>query len=235
MRGGHKTSRIGRFVQFARRHGFGGAAIYFLNTTWFDLRTGLDTARSVGLESLGLGTGLVGDGVEYLPSWTVTVRRALRAVKETLGSSALEHPFFDVGAGKGKVCIVWAQEVAKLSISRPLIFAVEISKSLCGIASNNVSRAGLSREVSIVERDAVDLRVDQAQPVILWLYNPFGESTLTALLENIRGRVLAIVYCNPVAHDTVVAGGYAVKYQEKRWHPNLSFTLYVPLLEPSRH
>lgn len=226
---------FGRYIQFAQRYGIAGSVRYFLNTSWFDWRTGLDTAHSVAVADLNPESATRGDEVEYLPSWTVTVKKAFAVLRDVLGAPALAHTFVDVGAGKGKVCVVWARELRNAGLSGVIVRGVDISAKLCQIARDNVARAGLSQQVHIDEHDAARLRFDGDERVVLWLYNPFGEVTLGKLLGNIRGQVEAIIYCNPVGHDTVVAGGYAVKYQEKRWHPNLSFTLYVPLPEPSRH
>jgi Methyltransferase domain len=219
---------IGRYVQFGKRYGFPQAVRYFLNTSWFDWRTGLDTAHSVALADLDLGGAGRGDEVEYLPSWTVTVKRAFRAVRKFLGTGALAHAFVDVGAGKGKVCVVWARELRRAGLSEARVLGVDISEKLCHVADVNIAHAGLSAMAAIRQQDAADLRLDDVDRVILWLYNPFGESTVSKLLNNLQGRVEAIVYCNPVAHSVIVAAGYDVKHEEKSWHPNLSFTLYVP-------
>lgn len=219
---------LGRYIQFAQRYGIAGSVRYFLNTSWFDWRAGLDTAHSVAVADLIPGGAPRGDEVEYLPSWTVTVKKAFAVLRDVLGVPALAHTFVDVGAGKGKVCVVWARELRHAGLSGVTVRGVDISAKLCQIARENVARAGLSQQVGIDEHDAATLRFDGDERVVLWLFNPFGEVTLGKLLENIRGQVEAIIYCNPVAHDTVVAGGYEVMHQEERWHPNLSFTLYVP-------
>ena len=219
---------IGRYVQFGKRYGFSQAVRYFLNTTWFDWRTGLDTAHSVAKADLELGRAGRGDEVEYLPSWTVTVKRAFRVVGKFLGTGALAQTFVDVGAGKGKVCVVWARELRRAGLSEARVLGVDISEKLCHIADENIAHAGLSARVAIRQHDAADLRLDDIDRVILWLYNPFGESTVLKLLKNLQGRVAAILYCNPVAHSVIVAAGYEVKYEERSWHPNLSFTLYIP-------
>lgn len=224
---------LGRYIQFAQRYGIVRSARYFLNTSWFDWRTSLDTAHSVAIADLNLPSDIRGDEVEYLPSWTVTVKRAFRALRKSLGAPALAHTFIDVGAGKGKVCIVWAGELKRAGLLGVGVRGVDISERLCAIARHNVSRAGLSEQVTINHQDAVGLELGRDERVILWLYNPFGETTLGEVLRNIRGHVEAIIYCNPVAHETVIAEGYEAKYEEKRWHPNLSFTLYVRRGRPS--
>lgn len=219
---------LGRYIQFAQRYGTAQSVRYFLNTSWFDWRTGLDTAQSVAVANLNPVVASLGDEVEYLPSWTVTVRNAFAVLRDVLGAPALAHTFIDVGAGKGKVCVLWAGELRRVGLPEVKVRGVDISAKLCQIARDNVARAGLDRQVVIDEQDALGLRLNDDKRVILWLYNPFGKATLGKLLENMRDQVEAIVYCNPLAHETVLAAGYEVKYEEKRWHPNLSFTLYVP-------
>lgn len=219
---------LGRYIQFAQRYGIAQSVRYFLNTSWFDWRTGLDTAHSVAVANLNPGGASRGDEVEYLPSWTVTIENAFAVLRDGLGTPALAHTFIDVGAGKGKVCVLWARKLRRVGLPEVRVRGVDISAKLCQIARDNVARAGLDRQVFIDEQDAASLKFDDSGRVILWLYNPFGEATLAKLLENTRGQVEAIVYCNPLAHETVLAAGYKVKYEEKQWHPNLSFTLYVP-------
>lgn len=219
---------LGRYIQFAQSYGIVRSVRYFLNTSWFDWRTGLDTAHSVAVANLNPGGASRGDSVEYLPSWTVTVKKAFAVLRDVLGAPVLAQNFIDVGAGKGKVCILWAGELRRAGLPEVKVRGVDISAKLCQIARNNVGRAGLGRQVVIDQQDALGLKLNDDDRVILWLYNPFGEDTMRKLLENTRGQVEVIVYCNPVAHETVMAGGYELKYEEKRWHPNLSFTLYVP-------
>lgn len=223
---------LGRYLQFAQRYGIRRSVKYFFNTTWFDWRTGLDTAHSVPVADLRSSGTNRGDEVEYLPSWTGTVRKAFAVMHDLLGPHALNHTLIDVGAGKGKVCILWATELARAGLEGVKVRGVDISAKLCQIARRNVARAGLSRQVFIDESDALSLELAHNERVILWLYNPFGEATLARLLENSRGQVEAIVYCNPLAHKTVVAAGYEVKYEEKKWHPNLNFILYTPRDRP---
>lgn len=225
---GFTLKGLGRYIQFAKRYGIVRSVRYFRNTSWFDWLTGLDTAHSVAVADLNPGGAGRGDEVEYLPSWTVTVKRAFAVLRDVLGIHVLAQTFIDVGAGKGKVCVLWARELRRTGLPEVRVRGIDISAKLCQIARENVVRARLDHQVVIDEIDAVTLKFSDDERVILWLYNPFGQATLEKLLENIRGQVEAIVYCNPLAHETVLAGGYEVKYEEKRWHPNLSFTLYVP-------
>lgn len=200
-----------------------------MNTTFFDLSTGLDTARSMSSKLAGVNPHHVTDAVDYLPSWTRTIRKAFRVVRRELGTQALESTFVDVGSGKGKVCIVWAHELRRARIKSADMLAVEISEVLCRVAKENIERAGLGQQVQIITEDAGQISLADKEKVLLWLYNPFGSDTLSKLLKAMDGRVVGIVYGNPLAHETVVQNGYELIHRDLGWHSNLNFNIYAPI------
>lgn len=107
-----------------------------------------------------------------------------------------DDTFVDLGCGKGRV--LWF--VATRRKLRKAI-GVEIEPELAQIARENMKKAGLRTPVTIIEGDAS--QVDLSECTVYFLYNPFGERTLRAVLENIRRslrarpRSIQIIHVNP--------------------------------------
>jgi SAM-dependent methyltransferase len=107
--------------------------------------------------------------------------------------------FVDVGCGKGKALLLALQAGFRR------LLGVELSADLAEIANRNLARVvaarGITAEHRVVAEDATRFEFPP-EPAVLFLYHPFGERVLDAVLDNLEGSlrehprriVLAYVY-----------------------------------------
>jgi SAM-dependent methyltransferase len=135
------------------------------------LDRGLDTSGSVGLPEHERN-----DRVRYVPSGWHVLPRALRYV----GVSDRDT-FVDFGCGKGRV----VHQAARRPFGR--VIGVEVSPMLAETARNALaarSHHHRCRNVEIVVSDVRQFRVPDDM-TIGYLFQPFGDETLAALLRGI--------------------------------------------------
>lgn len=107
-----------------------------------------------------------------------------------LPKEALQATFIDLGCGKGRALIL-AKEAGFTKIK-----GVEFSSKLASVAKQNVSK-----DVQVLCGDAGNYKFTD-EPVVLFLYNPFGPEVLLRVLENLQGaRQVWVMYINPVHAD----------------------------------
>lgn len=112
-------------------------------------------------------------------------------IRETLNSIPLEPNVFvftDMGSGKGRALLVASEfPVAK-------IVGVEISRELSAIAEQNVMRyRSISQPCTTFSlhcADATDYTFE-AEPLVLFLSNPFGRETIRRVLANLEASLIA--------------------------------------------
>lgn len=114
----------------------------------------------------------------------------------------------DYGCGKGR-CVCFA---AQYPFDK--IYGIEISEHLASIAAANVEhlRRKRARRIEIVNMGATEF--DCAEGTLFYFFNPFGRMTFSAVVDRIRGSLIAndrkirLVYYNPVHRDLL---------EEKSW------------------
>lgn len=117
--------------------------------------------------------------------------------------------FLDVGCGKG---IVFTY-VKNLPFRK--LAGIESSKRLASIAERNMSR--LNIPAAIINADAADFSGYDDFSYI-YMFNPFGEKTMNAMADEIRGslvrcpRTIVIAYSHP-QYDSV----WTSMASEKHW------------------
>jgi SAM-dependent methyltransferase len=112
--------------------------------------------------------------------------------------------FVDLGCGKGRaICCAATYDLAE-------VVGVEYREDLCGLARLNVRQLRNRRApVSIISGRAEDF--DFTRGTIFYLFNPFGPTTMSELLDklrsglNVHDREIRIAYLNPV-HEELLAG-----------------------------
>jgi predicted RNA methylase len=164
----------------------------------FDDRFGTDTAAVVypwDLPSVGgKYTSSEIHTYEAVPAWL------LREILEFLPLQPHRFAFVDMGAGKGRALLVASEwPFAK-------IVGVEISAELNEIAEDNIKRYRPATQqcgaFSLHCMDATDYTFEP-EPVVVFLFNPFGHDTLSRILANLQASLLAsphqgfVVYVNP--------------------------------------
>jgi predicted RNA methylase len=157
-----------------------------------DGRLNIHTARPLGRDpSFELSTSF-DDALEY----QVVDYRLLRRYMEPVRVES-DDVLIDIGCGMGRVLCVFARTRLRKCVG------IEISEELASIAKRN-ARSLRGRRASIEVRVGDAAEADYSVGTIFWIYNPFGERTMHAVLSRLgqslstSPRRIQIVYVNPV-------------------------------------
>lgn len=160
----------------------------------YDWEHSADTTRSnVGMSTQFL-TGLMARPYFATEPWLFEqIMQALAlSVQQSAASQSLAHAtlqdftFIDLGSGKGRVLLMASEYPFKK------IIGVEFMPELHHAAQENI--AGYSsarqqcRQIEAVCMDARDFQFPP-EPLVVYLFNPFSESTFVAVLENLRRSI----------------------------------------------
>ena len=161
----------------------------------YDLRYGLDTCANSELAELTIGSENKVRGYGYQPTRVLLLRKFFHSIRPLLPPNGV---LVDFGSGKGRMLLV-ASEFG-FREARGVEFAHELT------ARKNVARykarAGVAAEFKIIESDAACYAIAADENVFM-MYNPFDESILGQVLDNIAAslrkapRRILIIYVNP--------------------------------------
>jgi SAM-dependent methyltransferase len=119
--------------------------------------------------------------------------------------------FYDVGCGKGRALCVMARQPFKK------VVGIELREELCHVARDNAANLrGRRAPIEIVCADAVEADISDGH--VYFLYNPFGRSTLSRVLDNIERSLVGsprrvnIVYYNAVCEDLFSSRSWLERY-----------------------
>lgn len=166
-----------------------------LLTKAFDAAYGISTIESRSWYGQFRDTSFFGDSqgtgqIDYLN--LILLRRSLQ-----LRSTDV---FFDIGCGSGRlVCVMARKPLAK-------VVGIEYLEPLSRAAQRNaIKLRGRKSEIQIIRGDAA--KADLTEGTVYCMFNPFGPSTMKAVLESIRQslnlapRSIKILYYHPVLSD----------------------------------
>jgi hypothetical protein len=176
----------------------------------FDAQHGVVTEALIFLGELD--PDAIGDALEDATHYEPTPLAQFDAMLAALPVAPESSTFIDIGAGMARVVL--------LASTKPFrqVTGVEVSPALCETARDNVVRWRRShpdlacKDVRIVCKDALHFTFPPGD-LVVYLYNPFGESTLERLIANItdtRTGTVAIMYHTPV-HRRVLDDNAAFK------------------------
>jgi SAM-dependent methyltransferase len=163
---------------------------------------GLDTGREWSVGAEVAGSALYGDGTMYMAT---PAGRFTALLAELPVPDPERFAFVDLGCGKGSVLIL----AARHGYGR--VIGVELDSSLVEVARANVAAAASelgvrAGAVEVVRADAALFELPEI-PLVVYLYNPFGEQTLRAVREELERsmtespRPMVVAYYNPVHRD----------------------------------
>src|SRR5262245_11220067 len=168
----------------------------------FDWRHGVHTSGDAKLESLTILGGNARHGVFYNPTRPKLVLEVLESLDIDYG----RYHFVDLGSGKGRVLLV-ASEFPFQEIC-----GVEFARQLHEIACENIRRYRSSsqkcKNVRSIHGDAAAFELP-ANPLVLYLANPFGPGVLVPVLRNLERsleqhpRDVILLYTAPFHHELV--------------------------------
>jgi SAM-dependent methyltransferase len=222
------TSKVG-----ATRRREGPTAAFLLATRWgrsFVHRTAAAARdrlydRWIGVDTVADQPGLeVPQGVAYDDAvyYARTSPRVFPRVMRDAGVAPAPFTFVDLGCGKGAALLL------ALDAGFASVVGVERNDRLVPIARRNVEtyrqRKGIDRPVEVIHGDVVHFAFPDA-PTLLYLYNPFGPETLTAVLRNLEEslrqhpRDVVVAYSSPAQRELLDACPWLdqVPVRSKKW------------------
>ncbi len=187
----------------------------------FDARFGTDTAAPF------YGREQKSEAYFYV----ATTASVVYEVLSTLGLPPNTFAFVDMGSGKGRALLV-ASEFAFTKI-----VGIELSPHLNRIAEDNVQRySPPSQQCTAFELHGMNV-VDYdygTEPLVLFLFDPFGRETLRSVVANLetslaaRPRAAYVVYIYPRFEDVLQDSRALRKVGEggPRWRPWSRYVVY---------
>lgn len=182
------------------------AAALTIRERRFDGRYGVDTRGSLRIHDISRH----GDAFKY----TGASPAVFEALVANLPARPSSLTFVDVGCGRGKTFVL----AAETGFAR--LVGVELDPELAAAARRNLAGRGVRAEIE--EGDAADFSFPD-EPLFVFLFNPFGEVTLRAVLEELRHshtgkqRPVFLGYQNPIYRQLVVAAGFVPVADGKDW------------------
>ena len=173
----------------------------------FDREHGVTTQALMFLGELGTERGeAYAHATHYEPVPVADFRLLIRRVPKDVVTAAT---FVDVGAGMGRAVLLAREYPFKQ------IVGIELSPHLAEIARENLARGHgfevACRDVRLIRADARKRRMPRGD-LVVFLYNPFDEDALGAVLDRIEEHRDAsevwLLYHTPVHGDLVVRRGY---------------------------
>ncbi|WP_435770428.1 hypothetical protein [Nocardioides sp. SYSU DS0651] len=182
---------------------------YFRGALFWDLRYRTKTHLRVPKPDAD-GDDERRDGLLYVASLTGVVRSTLDLARRHWGEERFgSAQFLDLGCGKGKALLVYAQEYSRPSSPRAV--GVEYDAELTAVASANIARMGLRGRAVAHCDSAVNLeRYTRPGHLVVYLYNSFQGETLRKVLAVLGGRPHILVYVDPVERDLLADYGYVI-------------------------
>ena len=170
---------------------------FHLIDRWSDRRLGIDATGVLSPDQLSLQ----GENAEFANEYFATPTWLFRHLVDALEIDRRRFVFVDYGCGKGRVLA--------LAAKRPFlrVEGVELSEDLHRIGVGNIAdarRGGcLHTPVLVHRRDAAEFDLPK-EPLVIYLFNPFGERVIARVLDKIESslrdmpRDAYIVYINAV-------------------------------------
>ena len=141
----------------------------------------------------------------------------LETVFGELNRFNLSH-FLDIGCGKGRVmCVAASNGFTKVT-------GIDFSKEFCNEAVHNleiIKKNIPSLSYKVVNNDAFYYEIPDDVDCI-FLFNPFDEMVLGAVIENIQQsldefpRQIYVVYLNPIFKKEFLSNGYKEIFHKKK-------------------
>jgi predicted RNA methylase len=151
-----------------------------------------------------MATATYRDSLAYGPTPAHHFIRMLRSLPVNVPA---DFTFVDIGCGKGVTLCLAADHGFQT------VIGVELDPRLVDIARDNVraflaKRRWPERVIDVVHHDAANYELP-AGPTVAFMFHPFGESTLRAVIKNIEQsleqspRPFYVAYYNPVHREVL--------------------------------
>jgi SAM-dependent methyltransferase len=168
----------------------------------------------------------IGPSLAYATHYEPTPVAQAQALLDASPLAPEQVTFVDIGAGMGRVVFLAARRPFRA------VIGVEISPALVEIARENLGALDdprrLARDVRFVQADAAAYHFPPGD-LVVYLYNPFAEPILTAMLERLRARgpadEVVLLYHTALGHAAIEATrafeviadlGFGLAYRRRR-------------------
>ncbi len=170
----------------------------FSEEIMFEFHTRTRTRGDYWSSQQVIAKALYGDAHHYRPIERRLMNEALGAVE----MDALASTFIDLGCGKGRALVVAAEFGWRrlVGVEYDPKLAARAKKNAASYSRRRLSSPDLSFE--IIEGDAA-MYEPPAGPFLLFMYNPFGEQTASAVIDRVihswksDPRPVSVIYAFP--------------------------------------
>lgn len=208
----NKKSSINRLFEVAikiSRRGPRFAAAYFKEIVLFDLLNRTDT------RGRKTNNNMSDENIYYVASFTSVAAETIDHARQALGGKFAHWQFVDIGSGKGKVVLVYAQRYGTEARHPPI--GIEYDAKLAAIANANIAKLGFDRVGAKVQvDDARNIRAHvDTEGLVLFLYNPFFGSLFHEFISELASIPHMLIYVDPVEREYLLANGYTIMAEHK--------------------
>lgn len=153
----------------------------------FDLQHKTDTSGTLWAEDIWVGSSSDADNMGYAGVSPSRLRGALEQWTATLEEKSIPaFSFVDLGCGKGRALLVASEYAFREALG------VEINVKLAGAAKQNIEiwkAAGKTHcPLRVIQGDVRDVPLPPG-PCLVFIYNSFGPSVISAVLDALAQRV----------------------------------------------
>ena len=183
--------------------------IRWIYNSGFDLAYGISTSERRDINPGEPST--FADQIKYVPIDYLALAYLFKPMM-----FARQDVFVDIGCGLGRAVLMASRRPIQHAIG------VEYDQNLSKRARENAARLrGRRAPVDILCMDAIE--ADYSAATIIWMYNPFGEQTMKAVLDRIGAslirapRHLLIAYANPRLAPLLDAQNWVRRREERQF------------------
>ena len=213
-------------LRVVRKRGLGFFWTYFSESVWFDLRRGTSTYARVTKERQSIDSSAEeqDNGLLYVASFTSVTRKTVEKARKILGPDLADRAqFLDLGCGKGKALLVYAERFGAQA-AHPAV-GIEYDPGLAERARANATKCGFGEDrIKVVAASATVVREHiLSETAIIYLYNSFQGETLRQVLEALKGVAHVLIYVDPAEREVLADYGYTIhaentgKYNADTW------------------
>ena len=174
----------------------------------FDSAHDVDTGGITQLKAVGVPRSRWRESVPHIAVDPGEFKAALSAIEVDLS----RFTFIDLGSGKGRALLLAAHYPFRR------IIGVEFAEPLVATARENLRRASTTHDVSridVIHSDVLKYEFPN-DPVLIFMYNPFGDATMREVARRARAsldssaREMLVLYLNPFQMDAWRDAGFTL-------------------------
>jgi SAM-dependent methyltransferase len=192
----------------------------------FDLANGIDTITQIPKEDFQGDIGNLTHGLHYSSSWTSEIVFGFDVCRNYLGKDFETYSFLDIGCGRGKVQIKWKQLLDRQRLEQG-VYGLDYYDHLIDAAKHNYRKV-FGRDGDFFCADATEFDYGiLGQRLVVYLYNPFDDVILRAVLRQLEQLSVIVIYNNPEHENVLLESGYSLLVEKRGFHPQADTIVLV--------